>query len=314
MAEIRANGVRLHVDAFGSSSDPALLMISGLGSQSIGYDDGLCERLAATGRHVIRFDNRDCGRSQKFDDAGSDIWSALSSIAEGDTSVVAYQLEDMARDAVGVLDAFDHDRAIVWGCSMGGMIAQELAIRWPDRVSGLVSIMSTTGEPHVGQPRADVLVGLLASASPAATPHDAIERGVEQARLVGSPELVDEAYVRARQTRMVERGLYPQGTARQLLAVMASPHRGDRLASVTAPTMVIHGRVDPVIDISGGERTAELVDGATMVALDHMGHDLPPVLWPTFVTAVERVAAAERSGGSTAGHGESHSLGRASAA
>jgi len=267
MTIVGANGIDIWYDEFGEPDAPVLLLVSGLGAHGTGYRPGFCEAFADRGLRVIRFDNRDVGLSTHRED-----W--------------AYTLSDMAADAIGLLDALGIEAAHVWGASMGGMISQTMAIEHPDRLLTLTSVMSTTGEPGVGAPDPAILTELLALSAPAATLDDAIEAGVALSRLIGSPgDLFDEAEHRARTAEAVHRAYDPAGTTRQLTAIVGSGSRAEGLAALDLPTLVVHGDRDPLVNISGGRRTAELVAGARLVEIEGMGHDMPPALWPRYVEA-----------------------------
>ena len=271
MPTVAANGIDLYYDRFGEPSDPALLMVNGFGSQCIRYDDELCEAFVDRYLQVIRFDNRDVGLSTHLADGAS------------------YTLSDMARDAIGLLDALGIARAHVWGCSMGGMIVQLLAIEHPTRVASLTSIMSTTGEPDVGRPSPELVPKLVELGAPAADLDAAVDRAVALAEAIGSPAEWDEEWQRRRQRAFVERAYDPAGVARQYAAITASPDRAEGLARLDVATLVIHGDVDPLIDASGGRRTAELVPGAELLVIEGMGHDLPPFYWSPIVEATTQL-------------------------
>jgi pimeloyl-ACP methyl ester carboxylesterase len=260
----------------------------GIGSQMIGWPDDFCRDLAV-GRYVVRFDNRDAGESEWL---GGEV--DLEACAAGDTSSAVYTLEDMADDAVGLLDALGIRGAHVVGASMGGMVAQTLAIRHPDRVSSLTSIMSTTGEPGVAVPT-EAAVGILL-APPARSRDEAVERAVAASRVIGSPGIPrDEDAIRDRAGRAWDRGVNPAGFARQLAAVYASGDRTPALRSIDVPTLVVHGEDDPLIPVGGGRATAAAIPGAELWTVPGLGHDLPRPLWPELI---ERIGAlAERADG-----------------
>jgi pimeloyl-ACP methyl ester carboxylesterase len=268
-----ANGIELYHESFGDPAHPPVLLISGLGAQCTGYDDRLCEAIAARGLHAIRYDNRDVGLSTHLDDDAE------------------YSIPDLAVDAVGLLDALGHERVHVVGTSMGGMIAQQLAIDAPHRVLSLLSVMSTTGDPSVGQPDPEMLTALLAQAAPAASREEAIEKGMALARLIGSAEF-DEDYHRTRQTSFYDRCYDPGGVARQAMAVVRSPDRSVGLAGLDLPCIVVHGTADRLVAPSGGRSTAELVPGARLVEIEGMGHDLPRRHWPLLVELIGELVAA----------------------
>jgi len=263
MAIARNGDVELFYETFGSADDPTLLLVNGLGSQSINYAVAWCERFVAEGYQVVRFDNRDTGLSSKLDDQ-------------------QYALADMALDAVAVLDALGVDRAHVMGCSMGGMIVQRLAIDHPDRLLSMTSVMSRTGEAEYGQSSPEALAALVAP--PATSRDEYLDRMVAAHHIYGSkPEWVVDEDVRARAAAAYDRCYCPAGMGRQMGAVMADGSRADALRSVTVPTLVIHGSRDTLIDPSGGRRTAELIPGARYEEIAGMGHDYPPPVWDTWV-------------------------------
>jgi pimeloyl-ACP methyl ester carboxylesterase len=262
----------IYYETFGSPADPTLLLVNGLGSQCINYDDEWCKLFVAAGFHVIRFDNRDVGLSTHFTDAPIDEQGA------------AYRLSDMADDAVAVLDAAGVERAHVVGLSMGGMIVQQLAIHHRDRLLSMVSVMSRTGEPEYGGSTPEALARL--TGAPATDRDSAIANSVEGMHIWGSPEFADDERCAAAAGRAFDRAFDPAGVGRQFLAVGASGSWADDLPGVTTPTLVMHGTADTLIDISGGRRTAELIPGASFVAIEGMGHDYPPELWPRWVDEI----------------------------
>jgi pimeloyl-ACP methyl ester carboxylesterase len=283
------NGIELEYEVLGDSSDPAMLLVMGLGMQLLAWEEGLCRMLAERGFYVIRYDNRDVGLSTKIEDAPvPDLFALIA----GDGSSAGYTIEDMADDAAGLLDHLGIEAAHVVGVSMGGMIAQALAINHPERVLSLTSIMSTTGDRAVGQPRQSAMPALISPAP--ADREEFIEHQLGLFRLIGSPAYpMPEDRFRGLARSMYDRMHYPIGFMRQLAAVVASPVRTEALGSVRAPTLVIHGEEDPLIEVSGGEATANAVPGAKLMKVPGMGHDLPAELWPQFVDAI--VANAERA-------------------
>jgi pimeloyl-ACP methyl ester carboxylesterase len=282
------NGIELEYETFGDASNPTVLLIMGLGAQMVAWDDGICALLVSRGFHVVRFDNRDVGRSTWIDTPGLDVGSALLEVLGGDAGNVPYTLSDMAADAVGVLDHLGIDAAHLVGASMGGMIAQTVAIEHPGRARSLTSIMSTTGEPTVGQPDPEVL--MLLTATPPPDREGAIEATVEVARALGFPDHFDEERARQLAGLQFDRGANPIGVGRQLLAIVASGSRAEGLERLDLPALVVHGRADRLIDFSGGQRTAELIAGADFVAIDDMAHDLPKVHYTRIADAVAAVA------------------------
>ena len=264
-------GIDIAFERFGDPGAPPLLLIMGLGTQMLGWPDGFCEALADHGMHVIRFDNRDIGLSTHITDAPApDVGAALA----GDPSSASYKLSDMAGDTVGLLDVLELPSAHVVGASMGGMIAQTVAIEHPARVRSLTSIMSTTGDPSVGQATRPAMAALLSP--PAASREQAIERTLAIVRVIGSPGFeLDEAEIRGRTGLAYDRSNDPVGVARQLVAIAASGDRTAALRGVSVPTLVVHGADDPLVDVSGGRATARAIAGADLAVFEGMGHDLP---------------------------------------
>ena len=283
----RANvnaGIELEYDTVGSPSDPALLLIMGFTAQMTAWDDSFCKLLADGGLYVIRFDNRDCGLSTKLDGVSVDI-GAVMAAAFGDLPAppVPYTLTDMAADAVGLLDALGIEQAHIMGASMGGMIAQTVAIEHPQRCLSLISVMSQPGDPDVGQATPEAASALLSP--PPTNRHDYIASSPKWMTW-HSKKYRDEARTKAQAARDFDRSFYPEGSSRQLAAIYASGRRSHKLAGLTVPTLVIHGRDDTLITPGGGVRTAELIDGANLLLLADMGHDIPEPLWPVITDAV----------------------------
>ncbi|HWE58176.1 MAG TPA: alpha/beta hydrolase [Solirubrobacteraceae bacterium] len=274
------SGLALEYETHGESSDPAVLMVMGFGAQLVSWPRDFCRLLAQGGRHVISFDNRDCGLSARFDGVDAQIEAVHLAAASGDIErareLAPYTLRDMADDGFGLLTALGIDRAHLVGASMGGMIAQTMAIEQPERVLTLTSMMSTTGEPEVGQATPEALEALLA---PAASSREGYIASAEGWLLWHSRRYPELEQTRAIAAETYDRGLYPQGTMRQLAAMLASGPRVEGLTQLRLPTLVIHGSDDTLISPSGGERTAELVPGAKHVVVRDMGHDRPTPLW-----------------------------------
>ena len=277
-----ANGLRLCWQGFGQPADPPLLLIMGLGAQMILWDDDFCRMLAGRGYYVVRFDNRDIGRSSYIDVPPPDLAGVFM---RGETLRAPYRLDDMANDAVGLLDALHIEKAHVVGASMGGMIAQLVAIHHPARVATLTSIMSTTGERGLPPPRPDVWAALMAP--PPLDVAAYVEANVRMAELLrGYADAQEEAAARLRAARAASRGLNPAGGVRQTAAILASGSRKELLAGVRSPTLVIHGSDDPLVPVEGGRATAQAIPGARLLEFAPMGHTLPRALWPKLVDAL----------------------------
>ena len=280
-----ANGIEIAYETFGDRSGRPLVLVMGLATQMLAWHDDFCGALVDRGFFVVRFDNRDVGLSTHLHDAPApDVMAAFA----GDFSSASYSLEDLADDTAGLLDALSIDSAHVVGASMGGMIAQTLAIRHPSRVRSLVSIMSTPS-PKVGGATQEALGVLLAA--PATNREEAVERALATYRVIGSPAYpTDEEWLAGVAGESYDRGYDPVGVARQLLAIHASGDRTEGLGAVDVPTLVIHGADDPLVQLPGGEATAKAVPGAELMVLDGMGHNLPRELWPQIVDGIARVA------------------------
>ncbi len=288
------DGVAIAYDTFGSPADPPLLLVAGFGSQLISWREGFCELLAAGGRFVIRFDNRDCGLSTKLDGEAAEVEAVTAAASAGDfdraRALAPYIFSAMAADAVGLLDGLEIERAHVVGASMGGMIAQTMAIEHPQRLLSLTSVMSTTGEPGFGRSTPAAQAALLA---PAPSDRAGFVAASKSALIWRSKRYPEQAEVEALAAAGYDRCFYPEGNSRQLAAMIASGPRADGLRSLTVPTLVIHGLDDTLIAPSGGERTAELVPDAELLLVPDMGHDRPQPLWPEICGAIlDRTAAA----------------------
>jgi pimeloyl-ACP methyl ester carboxylesterase len=284
---VRHDGVDIRYERLSGDGARPLLLIMGLGMQMIFWPDELCADLARRGFTVARFDNRDAGLSTHFHSAGA---PTLLRILTRPSASAAYRLDDMAADAVAVLDALGWDSAHVVGASMGGMIAQALAIRYPARVRSLTSIMSTPS-PRIGRPTPAALAALMNRR--VADREAAAERMVRVFRVIGSPGYpLDADWLREIGRRAYDRSHDPAGTYRQLAAISASGDRRTGLAQVRVPTLVLHGDADPLVRPSGGRATAAAVPGARLVTYPGMGHNLPAELWPAIVEEIDRITAA----------------------
>jgi pimeloyl-ACP methyl ester carboxylesterase len=291
MSNIRANGINIEYEEFGDRSGRPLLLIMGLGAQMILWHEEFCEQLAARGHRVIRFDNRDVGKSSWFDQLGvPDVTAAFSAALTRQPVTAPYLLRDMAADAAGLLDALRIDKAHIVGASMGGMIAQSVAIEFPSRVLTLTSIMSSTGNPDL-PPATPTAMGVLL-APPPTTREEAIQRSVVVFRTIGSPGFpFDEDDIRGRAARGFDRGFNPGGTVRQMVAILASGSRKEALKAVRVPTLVIHGKDDPLVPFPAGQDTAAAIPAAELLAIDGMGHDMPRAVWPRFIDAISALTA-----------------------
>ncbi len=286
---VDAGQVTLAYETFGSPDDPALVLVMGVASQMLAWPEGFCQGLADEGFHVIRFDNRDIGLSTHLDDAGV---PDLPALLGGGAGSAPYLLADMAADTVGLLDALGLDRVHMVGLSMGGMIAQEVAIRHGDRLASLTSLMSTPAA-HIGRPTPEAAATLMWP-SPK-TESEAVDLTLNVYRVVGSPAYRSNVeWLRAMGAEAFRRSRKSAGKVRQFGAIFVSPDRRPGLAAVTVPTLVLHGEEDPLIQVEGGHETAAAVPGSRLVTYPGMGHDLPEELWPTLIgeiTAHARRAA-----------------------
>ena len=287
---VQVGPVELAYESFGDPAGRPLLLVMGLATQMLAWHEDLCRALVARGFHVVRFDNRDVGLSTHLHDAPPpDVMAALG----GDTSSAAYTLEDLADDAVGLLDGLGLTEPVhVVGASMGGMIAQTLAIRHPDRVASLTSIMSTPS-PKIGSPTQAAAAVLFAP--PATTRDEAVQRAVQAYRVIGSPGYpLDEQWLSEIAGQAYDRAYDPLGVARQLLAVHASGDRTPALRELDVPTLVVHGEDDQLVQVEGGRATAAAVPGAELLVVPGMGHNMPREIWPQLVVAI--TAVADRAG------------------
>ena len=281
-----ANGIELTYDTFGERRDPPLLLIMGLGAQMVAWDEEFCGQLAARGYWVIRFDNRDVGRSTRLDAAGvPNVGQLFQDALQGKPVTAPYTLRDMARDAIGLLDALTIETAHVVGASMGGMIGQEMAIHHPGRMRSFTSIMSSSGAPGLPQARPEALAILF---TPTPTEREAYTaRFLQMWKVLRGPGFpLDEARDPARAAETFERGVYPAGIARQLAATLASGDRSAALAGVRVPTLVIHGDADPLVPLEHGIDTAKRIAGARLLTIPGMGHALPITMWGQIVEAI----------------------------
>jgi pimeloyl-ACP methyl ester carboxylesterase len=293
MAQVELkNGIKIEYDTVGSPDDPALLLVMGYGAQLVNWRPGFCQRLAQGdgqgGLYIIRYDNRDVGLSTKFHGKLPDLNTIGAKMDAGDIAaaraLAPYSLSDMADDGLGLLTALGIERAHVMGSSLGGTIAQTMAIEHSERVMTLTSMMSMTGEPEYGQSLPEARAAMMAP-----TPSDRsgyIAVSSRKALLWGSKKYASLAALEEVAAESWDRGIYPEGGTRQLAAVRSNGSRAEALRKLSVPTLVIHGLDDTLITPSGGERTAALIPGAKLLMLEHMGHDRPEPLWPVICDAV----------------------------
>jgi len=285
-----ANDIDICYEIFGEANAEPLVLIMGLASQMVLWDDAFCEQIAVRGFRVIRFDNRDVGQSSKLTGGKRlTLWEMLKARFLNIPPEAPYTLRDMAQDTIALMDVLGIRSAHMVGASMGGMIAQEVAITFPERVRSLISIMSTTGDPDLPQPSNEA-VALLMEPQPT-------NRGEFIARFKRNSKVLragrfpeDEALDGSRAERVFDRGLSPAGAGRQIRAVLVSGSRKERLHSVTAPTLVIHGTVDPLVDPKAGQDTADSIPGAKLLMIEGMGHALPMAIWPEVIDAIDKHA------------------------
>lgn len=290
MTAADVNGITIEYEVHGDPDAPPLLLVMGLGGQLVGWPTEFVEQLAAAGPfRVVRYDNRDVGLSTHVDAEPPSVGRQLAAVLSRRFAKSEYLLSDMARDGIGLLDHLGIEKAHVVGISMGGMIAQTMAIEHPARVASLTSIMSNTGDRKHGKAKPRLLRQMAAGIRARRKGGDRVELGVEGFRLISGPHF-DEAAVRQMTQEAQTRSDDVDGTARQLMAIAASPDRTEGLGRVTAPTVVIHGLVDPLVKPDGGIATAQAVPGARLVMYPDMGHDLPRPRWEQIIGEIVETA------------------------
>ncbi|MDA8080822.1 MAG: alpha/beta hydrolase [Actinomycetota bacterium] len=274
MTKAQANGIDIEFDVFGDRENPAIILIMGLGAQMIAWPVKMCNELAESGFFVVRFDNRDCGLSTKFDSFGvPNIFAGMA----GDASTAAYSLIDMADDVVGLMDFLEVKAAHVVGISMGGMIAQQAVIDHPKRFMSLCSIMANTGATNVGQPSPEIITALL---KPGGRDREtSIAAELEMSRVISSERYFDREKALELVTRSYDRCFSPDGMIRQLMAILVSPERTKGLEKIALPTLVIHGLADKLVDPSGGYATASAIPDSKILTFEGMAHELPEAVW-----------------------------------
>jgi pimeloyl-ACP methyl ester carboxylesterase len=284
-----ADGASIEI-AYETLGDPGgipLLMVHGLGMQLVGWHPELLRELTARGYYLAIFDNRDAGQSTHLAQAAS---PDLMKLLARDASEAAYTLAELADDAAGLLDLLDWPTAHVLGVSMGGMVVQTLALRHAHRLRSLTTIMATTGADGVGQPT-DAALGTLLS-PPAGSREEYIENSVRNFSIIGSTDFPhDYDHIRTRAGQSWDRGYHPEGTIRQVAAILASGDRTAALGELRLPTLVVHGDADPLVDVSGGRATAAAIRGAELLEIEGMGHDLPREVWPRLLDRLDDVVA-----------------------
>jgi pimeloyl-ACP methyl ester carboxylesterase len=286
MAQARANGIDIEYERHGAPDAPPLLMISGLGVQLVGWHPDFIAAIVARGLQVVTFDNRDVGLSSDFDHLGD---PDLMALLEG-TLTPPYTLNDMAADAVGLLDALGLDSAHVVGISLGGMVAQIVALAYPERTRSLTSISSTTNEPSVSQPTPLAVEHLLSPTAPGREGY--LARAERSFQVIGSTEFgYDREWVLARAGLAYDRGYRPAGYRRQLVAAVTAPDRTAELATLSLPALVVHGTVDPLLPVAGGRATAAAIPAAELLEIENMAHDLPRPVWDRILDKLDDVVS-----------------------
>jgi pimeloyl-ACP methyl ester carboxylesterase len=285
MPKAIVNNIEIEYETIGDPNAKSLLLIAGLGGQLLAWPDEICESLVNHGFFVIKFDNRDIGLSTKLDAAGiPDFAQIQAAYARGEQPAVPYTLEDMAHDAVGVLDALNITKAHICGASMGGMIAQIIAYKYPSRVLSLTVIMSTTGNPELPQAKPEIMAAYFA---PVPSEREAyIEEMVRRDRLIYGTFPYEEEVGREYRRKEYDRSYYPLGPVRQLAAMAVPGNIKPKIAAIRAPTLVIHGREDPFNSVEAGKEIASMIPGAELLILDGMGHSFPRALLPRIIDAI----------------------------
>lgn len=288
MARAEANGIQIEYEVLGDEGAPAILLVRGLGTQMSQWPESFLEGLCAAGLRVVRFDNRDVGLSEKFDGAKlPNLAETLAAVRSGGSPPVPYRLDAMAADCVGLLDMLDIERAHVFGISMGGMIAQLVAVEHPTRTRSLISVMSSSGDSSVPPATPEAMAVLTSQPENPLDRESVIAHGLAGRRVIGSPGYRDpDDVVRAELGMAFDRCHLPEGVARQMAAVVAGGSRAEVLCGITAPTLVIHGTDDPLIHPDGGRDTARRIPGAALELIEGMGHDLPNGLVPKILSLV----------------------------
>jgi len=285
MPKAKVNGIIIEYEIIGDPNLKPLLLIAGLGSQLLAWSDEICEEFVENGFFVIRYDNRDIGLSSKFGEAGiPDMMEIAASYNRGEKPILPYTLEDMADDAVGLLNALNINKVHICGASMGGMIAQIIAYRYPSRVLSLNIIMSTTGNPSLPQGKPEIMAKFFA---PIPSEREAyIEEMVKRDKLITGNYVYDEEKGREYRIKEYDRSYYPEGIARQMAAMALPGNIQPKISAIKAPTLVIHGKEDPFNSIEAAKEIASTIPGAELLLLDGMGHSFPKELIPQIINAI----------------------------
>lgn len=288
MPNVKVNGMQIEYETFGDKRSKPLLMIKGIGQQMITWSDEFCSLLARNGHYFIRYDHRDVGLSSKLDNEKTPELSEIrAAVARGEKIIPSYTLDDMAKDSIGLLDALNIDKAHICGMSMGGTIAQILAISYPDRILSLTLMMTGSGNPDLPPAKPEAMAALLSP--PASQRQEYIENHLKTFRIIGSPKFAfNEEYHRQLAGRLFDRSFYPVGMNRHFLAVLSQSNRKPALAKVKVPTLVIHGANDILVPVEAGKELAEVIPGAELLIIEGMGHDLPKEVWPSVVEAITK--------------------------
>jgi pimeloyl-ACP methyl ester carboxylesterase len=288
MPVISANGIEIAYDNRGNRDDPAILLIMGLATQMIAWPEEFCDSLAARGFRVVRFDNRDIGQSTKFQAAPPiDLGAVLQRVMAGEKINPPYDLTDMAADTVGLMDRLAIEKAHVVGASMGGMIAQIVAAKYPNRVRSLVSIMSSSGDPGLPQAKPEAMTAIMQARPDGSDRELAIQHGMRIYKAIGSPDFATpDDELRAKVGAAFNRSYYPAGVGRQFAAIVAGGSRVEMLKKLSVPTLVLHGADDPLVPVEAGRHTAAQIPGSTLTVIPGMGHDLATGLIPILVEAI----------------------------
>jgi pimeloyl-ACP methyl ester carboxylesterase len=288
MPVISVNGIEIAYDDRGNRDDPAILLIMGLATQMIAWPEAFCDSLAAHGFRVVRFDNRDVGLSTKFEAARPiDLGAVLQRVMAGEKIDPPYDLTDMAGDTIGLMDRLVIKKGHIVGASMGGMIAQIVAAKHPNRVRSLVSIMSSSGDPGLPQAKPEAMTAIMQARPDGSDRELAIEHGMRIYRAIGSPGFpTPDDELRAKVGAAFDRSYYPAGVGRQFAAIVASGSRVEMLEKLSVPTLVLHGADDPLVPVEAGRHTAAQIPGSTLTVIPGMGHDIASGLIPILVEAI----------------------------